>query len=49
MLRRARRPSATLDDVVEVLSGIGQVVMGISVRLEQIIAILQENEEEDDS
>jgi hypothetical protein len=49
MLRRAGRPSATLDDVVELLTGIGQVVMGISVRLEQIVAILLENDEEDDS
>ncbi len=33
---RYRRPGATLDDVVEVLHGIGVILMEISAKLEDI-------------
>jgi hypothetical protein len=40
MLRRRQDPVSTLDDVVEVLHGIGLALMKISSQLEDVIAIL---------
>jgi hypothetical protein len=39
---------ATLDDVVEVLQGIGHALMTISAKLDDIIAILEGDDEEED-
>jgi hypothetical protein len=50
MLRRRQDPVSTLDDVVEVLQGIGLALMGISTRLDDLIAILRgEDDEEADA
>ncbi len=47
MLWRRREPTATLDDVVELLTGIGQTAMGISAQLNRIVAILEEEEDDE--
>jgi hypothetical protein len=48
--RRRAEPVASLDDVVEVLAGIGQIVMGINATIERILAILEgEDDEEADA
>jgi hypothetical protein len=48
--RRRAKPVASLDDVVEVLAGIGQIVMGINATIERILAILEgEDDEEADA
>jgi hypothetical protein len=48
--RRRTDPVASLDDVVEVLAGIGQIVMGINATIERILAILEgEDDEEADA
>jgi hypothetical protein len=50
MFSRRPEPRATLDDVVEILAGIGQVLMRISANLEDIVAILGgEDDEEADA
>ncbi len=50
MLRRRSKPHSTLDDVVEVLEGIGLELMGISARLDDVIGILEgEDDEEADA
>jgi hypothetical protein len=41
MFRRRPEPGSTLDDVVEFLRGIGLELMGISSRLDDLIAILE--------
>jgi hypothetical protein len=46
MLPSRREPTATLDDVVELLTGIGQATMGIGAQLNRIIAILEEEDGE---
>jgi hypothetical protein len=43
MLRR-RQQRATLEDVVELLEGLGRILMGISARLDEIIELLEELE-----
>jgi hypothetical protein len=37
-----RRSSATLDDVVELLAGLGRMLMEITARLDDIIELLEE-------
>jgi hypothetical protein len=37
-----RREQATLDDIVELLAGLGRVLMGISARLDDIIDLLED-------
>jgi hypothetical protein len=37
-----RREQATLDDIVELLAGLGRVLMGISARLDDIIDPLED-------
>jgi chaperonin GroEL (HSP60 family) len=50
MRRRRPRPTATLDDVVEVLTGIGRTLMSISARLDDIAELLEgEDDEEADA
>jgi len=39
-----RRDRASLADVVELLEGLGQMLMGISARLDEIIDLLEELE-----
>jgi hypothetical protein len=39
-----RRQRATLDDVVELLTGIGRALMGISAKLDDIIELLEDRE-----
>jgi hypothetical protein len=46
MLWPRREPTATLDDVVELLTGIGQTAMGISAQLNRIVAILEDEDDE---
>jgi hypothetical protein len=49
MLRK-RQSGATLDDVVELLHGIGRILMEISARLEALSDFLRgENDEETDT
>jgi hypothetical protein len=37
-----RRPDrATLDDVVELLEGLGRILMGISAKLEEILDLIE--------
>jgi hypothetical protein len=47
--REREEQGTTLDDVVEVLQGIGVVAMAISAKLDQIVGMLggQEDEEAD--
>jgi hypothetical protein len=46
-MHRRRRPAATLDDVVEVLHGIGVILMAISAKLEEVIELLGGNADEE--
>jgi hypothetical protein len=41
-----RKREATLDDVVEVLQGIGRMLQEIDGKLEDIVGILREDDEE---
>jgi hypothetical protein len=48
MRRRRPRPTAsTLDDVVELLAGIGQTLMAISAKLDAIAQLLGGDEDEE--
>jgi hypothetical protein len=50
VILRKPKPESTLDDVVEVLHGIGQIVMSIDARLDGIVDILGgEDDEEADT
>jgi hypothetical protein len=44
--RRSRRPGSTLDDVVEILTGIGQTLMAISAKLDDIADLLEGDDDE---
>ena len=44
---RKRQSGATLDDVVELLHGIGVILMEISARIEDIIQLIGEDEDEE--
>jgi hypothetical protein len=49
-MRRRPRPTSTLDDVVELLSGIGQALMAVNANLLSIIRLLRgEDDEEADT
>jgi hypothetical protein len=39
-----RRRAATLDDVVELLAGLGRMLMVISARVDDIIELLEERD-----
>jgi hypothetical protein len=47
MRRRRIEPAATLDDVVELLIGIGVALMGISANLRHIAELLGGDEDEE--
>jgi hypothetical protein len=47
MRGRGEEPAATLDDVVEVLTGLGVVVMDISARLGYIAQLLGGDKDEE--
>lgn len=48
LVRPRRRPTATLDDVVEVLHGIGIILMEISAKLDNIATLIGEDDDEED-
>jgi hypothetical protein len=45
VILRKPRPESTLDDVVEVLQGLGQMLMSIGETLEGIAAILRDEDD----
>jgi len=47
-MRWRRRERATLDDVVELLRGIGTILMKIDAKLDEVIRHLEEEEGDDD-
>jgi hypothetical protein len=47
MLRRRPEPASTLDDVVELLDGIGVALMGISAKLDYIAYLLEGDDDEE--
>jgi hypothetical protein len=47
MLGRQRQPTSTLDDVVELLSGIGRTLMEIGANLEDVIRLLRRDDDEE--
>ena len=48
MLRRRRRPRATLDDVVEYLRGIATILMEIDAKLDRITRRNEGDEDEEE-
>jgi hypothetical protein len=40
-----RRPGATLDDVVELLRGIGTILMKIDAKLDEVIRLLEDDDD----
>jgi len=44
---RTRRPASSLDDVVELLEGVGTILMEISAQLDVIVEILRGEDNED--
>jgi len=46
-MRRPHRSAATLDDIVEVLHGIGVILMAISAKLDEVIELMGGDEDEE--
>jgi hypothetical protein len=47
MLRSRQKPAATTQDLLEVLQGIGQIVMAIDAKLEEVVDILRGEDDEE--
>jgi hypothetical protein len=46
-MRRGRRRPATIDDVVELLQGIGTMLQRVDAKLETIVSLLEEEEDDE--
>lgn len=46
-VRRPRRPTATIDDIVELLHGIGAILMAISAKLAEVVELMGGDDDEE--